>query len=212
LASLAKADKVETDLDGTISDRILNAALEVFMEEGFSGATTDMIQVRSGIAKSTIYRHFPSKESLFIAAFGNGATEFLRTLEKLDLNYTDIEAFLRRFGAAYLDKILAKRGLNTFRLMAAEGQRFPHLGRIFYRTGPRRLIEFVEVHLAHAHSRGELSVPDPQSAAEYFTSMISIDFQLRGMLGTKLPSKRERALHVDRTVTTFMSFYRAANS
>ncbi len=46
---------------------ILQAARKVFLEHGFSAATTDMIQQQAGVSNSTVYAHYPTKEKLFIA-------------------------------------------------------------------------------------------------------------------------------------------------
>src|SRR5687767_3057624 len=45
-------------------DEVLDAALEMFAERGFHGATMPEIAARAGIATGTIYRHFASKEAL----------------------------------------------------------------------------------------------------------------------------------------------------
>src|SRR5579862_8137657 len=53
-------------------DRILDAALDVFAEEGFAGATISEVERRVGLAAGTgsLYRHFSSKEELLQAAVG----------------------------------------------------------------------------------------------------------------------------------------------
>jgi TetR/AcrR family transcriptional regulator, repressor of fatR-cypB operon len=45
-------------------DTILRAALELFVERGFHGASVPAIAERAGIAAGTMYRYFPSKEAL----------------------------------------------------------------------------------------------------------------------------------------------------
>jgi AcrR family transcriptional regulator len=49
---------------------ILDACAEVLAEEGFSGVTIEAVAARSGAAKTTIYRHWDSREALMIEAFG----------------------------------------------------------------------------------------------------------------------------------------------
>ena len=49
---------------------ILDACAEVLAEEGFSGVTIEAVAARSGAAKTTIYRHWESREALMIEAFG----------------------------------------------------------------------------------------------------------------------------------------------
>jgi AcrR family transcriptional regulator len=61
------ADKV----DGRIrrsQDRVLTATFELLGESGVSGFTVDEVARRSGVAKTTIYRHWPSREALVIDA------------------------------------------------------------------------------------------------------------------------------------------------
>ncbi|MDB4992660.1 MAG: Transcriptional regulator, TetR family protein [Myxococcaceae bacterium] len=45
-------------------ETILRAALELFVERGFHGASVPAIAERAGIAAGTMYRYFPSKEAL----------------------------------------------------------------------------------------------------------------------------------------------------
>jgi AcrR family transcriptional regulator len=49
-------------------EEILGTATELFAEHGFSDAMTQALADRLGVGKGTIYRHFPSKRDLFLAA------------------------------------------------------------------------------------------------------------------------------------------------
>ncbi len=49
-------------------DRILEAAIEEFVEHGLAGARVDRIAERAGANKQLLYRHFGSKDGLFDAA------------------------------------------------------------------------------------------------------------------------------------------------
>lgn len=44
--------------------RAIEAGVEVLLEVGFEGATVEDIAARSGVAKSTLYRHFGSRQAL----------------------------------------------------------------------------------------------------------------------------------------------------
>lgn len=52
----------------TTEDRILDAALRVFAEMGFRGATTRRIADEAGVNEVTLFRRFGSKEDLLIEA------------------------------------------------------------------------------------------------------------------------------------------------
>ncbi|MFJ8911608.1 TetR/AcrR family transcriptional regulator [Amycolatopsis sp. NPDC102389] len=47
---------------------ILDAALDLLIEDGFGGASIEAIAKRAGVAKMTVYRRWKSKEDLFLAA------------------------------------------------------------------------------------------------------------------------------------------------
>ena len=51
----------------TARERILAVAKELFYEEGIRAVGIDRIIERSGVAKMTLYRHFPSKDDLIVA-------------------------------------------------------------------------------------------------------------------------------------------------
>ena len=48
--------------------RVLTTAFELLSESGVGGFTVDEVARRSGVAKTTIYRHWPSREALVIDA------------------------------------------------------------------------------------------------------------------------------------------------
>jgi AcrR family transcriptional regulator len=48
-------------------DRILEAAYELFSQRGIRAVGIDAIVERSGVARMTLYRHFPSKDALVLA-------------------------------------------------------------------------------------------------------------------------------------------------
>jgi TetR/AcrR family transcriptional regulator len=58
------------------SERILEAAVDEFVEHGLAGARVDRIAERAGANKQLLYRHFGSKEGLFDAAVRSMATRF----------------------------------------------------------------------------------------------------------------------------------------
>jgi AcrR family transcriptional regulator len=54
-----------------VADRaILDAAMEVFAEAGLDGVTVEGVATRAGVGKATIYRRYPCKVDLVIAAAG----------------------------------------------------------------------------------------------------------------------------------------------
>lgn len=55
-----------TDPTPTARDRILATAAEMFRADGVHGTGINAIIARSGVAKDTLYKHFPSKDALVL--------------------------------------------------------------------------------------------------------------------------------------------------
>jgi len=79
LPGLLEGDgKVEPDLPdwgefgGDAQKRLIEAAFKLFSEpRGYASVTVSEIAAAAGVAKGSVYRHFPSKEALFTAVVEN---------------------------------------------------------------------------------------------------------------------------------------------
>jgi AcrR family transcriptional regulator len=79
-------------------ERILESAYELFSRRGIRGVGIDEIVERAGVAKATLYRHFPSKDDLALAF-----------LERREERWTRgwVEAEARRRGSTPEEQLLA---------------------------------------------------------------------------------------------------------
>lgn len=75
-------------------EEILDVATRVFAERGFPGADVQIVADDLGVGKGTIYRYFPTKRELFLAAVDRGMR---RLWDRVDLSATDAEDPLERF-------------------------------------------------------------------------------------------------------------------
>ena len=55
---------------------IIEATLDLFAEEGFEGVCVEAVAARARVGKATIYRRWPNKEELLLAAFGSLKSPF----------------------------------------------------------------------------------------------------------------------------------------
>ncbi|HEX9037318.1 MAG TPA: TetR/AcrR family transcriptional regulator [Ktedonobacterales bacterium] len=107
---------------------ILEAALDVFAEQGFEGATTKEIAARADVTHGLIYFYFASKEDLFQATFEHtlrGALDELRP-PGADTTSDEPEIVIERSVARLLETISSPRVSSLARIMmrmAANGDR-----------------------------------------------------------------------------------------
>src|SRR5438128_2202472 len=68
----------------TTRERILDAAMDLFAQDGFTGTTISEVERRVGLAAGTgsLYRHFPSKEALLRAAVEHEVTKCRAEMEE----------------------------------------------------------------------------------------------------------------------------------
>jgi TetR/AcrR family transcriptional repressor of mexJK operon len=118
---------------------ILRAARPILLRDGLGGTTLDRVAAEGGIAKMTLYRHFPSKEALFeglVIAMCDEMREGLENAPLADLDQPGANGLadeLRAFVAALIEP----DALALYRLVVAEGWRFPGLARAFEQSGMR---------------------------------------------------------------------------
>jgi TetR/AcrR family transcriptional repressor of mexJK operon len=118
---------------------ILRAARPIMLRDGLGGTTLDRIAAEGGIAKMTLYRHFPSKGALFeglVAAMCEYIREGFENAPLADAakpSATRLADELRAFTSALIEP----DALALYRLIVADGWRFPDLARVFEQSGVR---------------------------------------------------------------------------
>src|SRR5262249_7228411 len=73
----------DPDLETRRKAEILDAAAKAFVEFGFAGTQVQVIADRIGIGNGTIYRYFPTKEALFLAAVERGLAELTAEMDSI---------------------------------------------------------------------------------------------------------------------------------
>jgi AcrR family transcriptional regulator len=86
-------------VDGRVQrsrDRVLGAAFHLLSENGVVGFSVDEVARRSGVAKTTIYRHWPSREALVLEAAAQISAE--QTVPDTGSLVADLVALLANIG------------------------------------------------------------------------------------------------------------------
>lgn len=99
-------------------ERILVAAQEVFSQKGFHQATMDEIAERAEVGKGTLYRHFPSKESLFHQLVQTRLKELEAEAERILDSDDDVLSMIEKYLHIYFEFFDRNQGL--YRVMVHE--------------------------------------------------------------------------------------------
>ncbi len=156
---------------------ILSAAKDLFMEQGFGAVSMDQVARQAGVSKATVYAHFTSKEKLFTEmVFRACITKTNMVLPALDRD-TDILAALEQVAQSIVDHLLSPEPMAVYRIIVAEGPRFPELPQAFFGSGPLPLTRKLSDFFIEANQLGLLDVPDPRLASDQMIWLV------RGPLG-----------------------------
>jgi TetR/AcrR family transcriptional regulator, mexJK operon transcriptional repressor len=168
---------------------IVDAALDLFLREGFARASVDAIAAAAGVSKRTIYNHYQDKESLFLSVVGEtydsmiGAVEHLMERYLTDLPDDAVEPGIVAFAVeAALFAANAPRRSAMIRLMMAEAPHFPQLVQVQLR--PRGITGVIADRLTRLDARGLLDVPEPVEAANHLFALTMGQMNNRTMYGS----------------------------
>jgi len=157
-------------------DQVLDGARDVFMRDGYEGASVDMIAKSAGVSKATLYSYFPDKSVLFVEVARNECNR--QAEQSVDIEACGVTAregliCIARSFTSFLYSPFAQR---VFRICVAEADRFPQLGQEFYKSGPQLLHHKVVEFLTICEGRGEVEIDDLHLAADQFAELCKAEF------------------------------------
>jgi len=131
-------------------------------------------------------------------------------LQDAMVHHGDPRAVLKEFGRR-LDALERSRVCaGAFRLMLAEGSKYPELARTLYEKGPDASRRIVAEYLDSEVAAGTLDIADTARATEQFCSLICSDTALRNAFGVlTAPDETELDKRLDAAVDMFLRAYGA---
>ncbi|GAC1619834.1 MAG: hypothetical protein NVS9B10_00990 [Nevskia sp.] len=151
---------------------MLDAALDAFIAHGFEAASMEGIARAAGVAKITLYRHFESKDRLFVEVARRAQLGVRNSLGAMAERGAPLEQVLREI----IDKLYLgytdPRYLAVSRMVIAEAGRFPKLGRAMLNDSKavaRPLVEYLQ----HLKDSGQIAVDSAQDAATQICGLAS---------------------------------------
>ncbi|MGY0058533.1 TetR/AcrR family transcriptional regulator [Streptomyces sp. LZ34] len=217
---------------------ILEAAVAVFLREGYTRASVDVIADEARVSKQTVYNHFGDKQRLFLAAVEGErervAARFTPDLDphptdgNADRNAarnaatnadggeaegqaggaTDAETALISFGHRVLRVLLDERASALRRLVISEVARHPSLRPACADGEPQQLVTYLVDLLTRRTERGELSVDDPATVARQFVALLVQQGLHQSMYGTRPLPGHEAAAICEKAADLFVRAYR----
>jgi AcrR family transcriptional regulator len=136
---------------------LIEAGLQEFASHGFAAARMNDVARRAGVVKGTIYRYFPDKESLFLAAVRSRVTPVFDEISAFVDAFPGSTRDLLRLVFETIHRQLVASDLRVLvRIIIAEGERFPALTELYYRETISKGRALLERIVARGIARGEV--------------------------------------------------------
>jgi AcrR family transcriptional regulator len=140
-------------------ERLRTAAHQLFLRQGYLATSIDAILAEAGISsKETLYRHYRSKEELFVDVLSHLTMEQPGFSAKLVALPTPQDLPSLRQGLTMLAReilsMMSQPGyLPLVRMIIAETPRFPQLGTLFFSTVTERGLAIITALLRAAREQ-----------------------------------------------------------
>jgi AcrR family transcriptional regulator len=159
----ARTARVSSSVTPT-RERLLQAAGAIVEERGYAGATVLAIADRAGVASGTLYRHFASKEELFVGLFREACDREVLAMEgaaaAMPIGAPAVETVVEILGT--FARRALRRPLLAWALLAEPVDPLVDAERLVYRA---RYAELLAVALTAAIAAGEVPPQDEQLTA-----------------------------------------------
>ena len=156
------------------AERVIEVAANMFLERGFDATSMEAVAEKVGIAKPTLYAWYRDKSELFSAVLRRQIEHFLAPLGRRqhDLEGTDAETALMEIGRHVLSVAWSPGALAVSQIVTVQAERFPELEGLAHEEGWLAAVKRVAHVLAHYVEQKEISISDPELAADMFLNLL----------------------------------------
>ena len=111
---------------------LLDAALDLFVEKGFSATRVEEVAARAGVSKGTLFLYFPSKEDLFKAVVRENIANKFPTWQEEFISFEGSSADMLRYAmTSWWERIGKTRASGITKLVMSEAQNFPEIADFY---------------------------------------------------------------------------------
>lgn len=137
---------------------IVEAAVKVFLENGYADTTFQKVADEAGVIRATIYSHFKDKEQLFTAIIEELTINKARQRFETGFSDLSIDEFIDFAVQFFNGRRQDHQYLGLLRIVIGESQRFPELARLYSKTIFQNNMKLIE---AYIKSHPELGIKKP---------------------------------------------------
>ncbi len=155
------------------NEQLLDAALDLFLENGFERTSIEAITAAAGMAKRTVYARYGDKTTLFKAALTRAIEEWIVPVGLLqEAESDDLEDTLLRIGQILVANVLSPGGQRLLRLTNAVSGQMPEIGAFNVQKGTEPTLAYLADLFRRRLGHDGIEMPHAGDAAEAFLDLV----------------------------------------
>lgn len=187
--------------------RVIEAASQQFLEQGYERASMEAVAQASGVSKMTLYNYFPSKDALFEACVACRTESLFAEFHARPMDATRPAVVLSQIARQFLALMRADDVLRIHRTLYGLAGIHPEVCERFFKAGPQRISDLVRDYLASANAVGSLRIDNCARAADQFLALQLGRPHVAATLGLGVPGEAADAEMIRENVEMFLARY-----
>ncbi|PWV52770.1 MULTISPECIES: TetR/AcrR family transcriptional regulator [Nocardiopsis] len=195
-------------------EAITEAALRVFLREGYARASVDAIAADAGVSKRTIYNHFEDKQRLFLTIVTQSSAVLAADHAEATARHLGRAGDARTALVGFEDEWLSPQGRRAdhtalVRLLIGEATHFPEAARAWSDSGSELVVRALAAHLRALADRGllEIAPKGEEAAAGHYLALVRGPANSRSFFGALPLPEEERIAMVRSGVDAFLRIH-----
>ena len=190
---------------------ILDHATDAFLLDGYAASSIEAIARQAHVAKRTIYARWDGKAALFLAVVRRLIDTWLASIGTWHED-DDLARGLREAASSILTVALTSEAIALYRLIIAEGRRFPELYAIMRQAGADEGARRISALLQRGVTEGQVRALPVGVAADQFMQLVLGVPQRHALAGRPPMTPAEIAAWCDDAVALFLSGVQTSES
>jgi AcrR family transcriptional regulator len=189
-------------------DELLDAALDLFTEQGFDRTTVEQIARRAGVSKGALYLYFPSKdaviESLVDRAVGHLVGEVVAQIEAFK---GDPRVLLQRFVPLFTARLSDPRVIAVPKLVVREAVNHPQLAQMYRERVIGRVVPALTALFRQGVAGGHIRAVDPEMAVRSLLGPVFLHVLLADVFDVRPEGATAEDIGIARLLDTHLSIF-----
>lgn len=165
-------------------DEVLNAALDLFIENGFAATRVEDIAKRAGISKGAVYLYFPSKEAILEALVRRAVVPVAEGAMAMVASYTgSVREAITMVFTILAQRLAEPRLIAIPRLIMHEVSQFPELAKMYREEVVERAKPALVALIEKGIASGELKNVDPDLTVRSIVGPVALHILMAEVFG-----------------------------